>query len=477
MTATSDAQPRVSRRRKLLLGAALLVMATAGVAVYLTRLRQAPPLPPEGAHDGLEPAVVDVVRSARDRVLKEPHSATAWGTLGEVFLANELEEESTVCFAQAERLDPTNPRWPYYRAGSLLNQGDPEGALLPLRRAVERCGTQDPTSPHLLLGETLLTLGQLEEAEEHFRLALARQTEDPRGHFDLGLLAISRQDWDTARTHLLRCLGSPSARQKARIQLAFVCSRLGDLTSADDFQQQAGRLPKDLDWVDPFITEYMRWAVKKRDRYRLVENLEAAGRYTEAAALLQPMTEEFPEDYLPHLTLGKMLGRTGDYARAEPVLRKALRLAPDKVQVHHYLSLVLFTKAEALSRQKDEDPARARGVYQESADFARQALALKPDYGLAHMSLGLALKRLGQRAEAVAALRQAVRCTPEYAELHFYLGEALAEDGQTAEARTRLEQALRLAEPDAPWRPAARTCLDSLPADGGRKQDRPGKID
>src|SRR5262249_38708898 len=108
-------------------------------------------------------------------------------------------------------------------------------------------------------------------------------------------------------------------------------------------------------------------------------------------------------------------------------------------------------------------------------DLARQALALKPDYGFAHMTLGLSLKRLGQRAEAVDALRQAVRCTPEYAELHFYLGEALAEDGQTSEARRRLEQALRLAEPDAPWRQAARTCLDSLP--GGRNEQEQGRPD
>src|SRR5262249_53549213 len=146
---------------------------------------------------------------------------------------------------------------------------------------------------------------------------------------------------------------------KASAQLAAASQRLGDPAEADRYRAQADRLPKDFDWVDPYATEYLNWAAKKRSRYRLVEQLEAAGRLADAVSVLRPMAAEFPDDYLPQFTLGKYLGQLGDYAAAERALRRALELAPDKVQVHYYLSLVLMKKGEALLRRGDADPARA----------------------------------------------------------------------------------------------------------------------
>src|SRR5262249_42790331 len=156
-----------------------------------------------------------------------------------------------------------------------------------------------------------------------FNHVLAQQPEDARTHYDLGLLAVARQDRKTARAHLLRCLGSPFTRQKARLRLAPVCPRLGDLPAASEYSQPAQRMPKDADWLDPFVTDYLTFAVKKRARYRLAENLEAAGRFREAAEVLAPMTGEHPNDYQPHWALGKVLAQMGNLARAESALRKA----------------------------------------------------------------------------------------------------------------------------------------------------------
>jgi Flp pilus assembly protein TadD len=212
--------------------------------------------------------------------------------------------------------------------------------------------------------------------------------------------------------------------------------------------------------------------VKKRSRYRLAENLEAAGRLAEAAAVLQPMTEDFPDDYLPYLTLGKVLGRMGNYRGAERVLRHAQRLAPEKVQILYYLSLILMMQGQEQIRQGNGEQART--LLQEAVGLARRALTIMPDNGYAYMTLGLSLKELGERAEALIALRQAVRCNPELAELHFYLGDALAEDGREAEARPHLEQALEFGPADASWRQAARTRLAGLKKGTSSGKD-PGK--
>jgi tetratricopeptide (TPR) repeat protein len=459
--------PRCAMRRWLIASLLLVIVVAAmagGVLLRAVLKTPAPPVPPEAKGDRLEPAVVSAVQVIREKVLKEPRSAERWGDLGEVFLANELEEESAICFAEAERLDPSNPLWPYFQSGPLLNQGDREGAIILLTRAVERyeaVGEPAP-APRLRLAETLLFLGRQDEAEAHLRHAQDKQPDDPRVRYDLGLLAMAREDWPTAHRHLLMCLGSPMTQKKARVQLAAVCTRMGDLTNADEFQVQAERLPPDKDWIDPFITEYLHFAVKKRNRYKLAEQYETAGHFREAADVLRPLAAEFPDDYLAQMSLGKALGQMGDLQEAEPALRRAVQLAPDKVQGPYYLGLLLFKKGEAVARGGNSERAQAQALFREAAGLARQALAIKPDYGYAHMVLGLSLNQLGERGPALAALRQAVRCNPEFAELHYHLGEMLAEDGQGAEARPRLEQALRLAPPGAPWRLAAETRLAEL---------------
>jgi tetratricopeptide (TPR) repeat protein len=446
----------------VLLGAAVLAGAALATGAWLrwARPRPAPPVPPEVKADALEPAVLTAIGVARERVLKEPASAEAWGDLGKVFLANEMQDEANVCFARAEQLDAHNPRWPYFQGGTWQARGDYAAALPLLRRAADLCAGPEAGNvvPRLLLAETLLTLGRTDEADAEVRQAADSKPDDARVQFDRGLVAAARQDWPAAREHLRRCLGSPYARQKACVQLAAASRRLGEAAAAEDFRRQADRLPPDLEWGDPFVAEYLHWAVRKRARYRLAEQLEAAGRPADAVAVLGPLARDYPDDYLPHLTVGKLLGQTGDLGTAEQALRTARRLAPDKVQVYYYLSLVLFRRGEERERKGERD----RASFEEAADMARRATELKPDYGFAHMALGLTLKRLGRADEALAAFRQAVRCNPEFAEMHFHLGEALAESGRAEEARPRLEQALRLAPPGAGWRQAARDRLEGL---------------
>ena len=116
-------------------------------------------------------------------------------------------------------------------------------------------------------------------------------------------------------------------------------------------------------------------------------------------------------------------------------------------------------------RQQRADVARQVAVDRRDP-LAREALARKPDYGFAHMSLGLALKQLGKKTEAVKSLEEAVRCTPEYADIHLHLAEALADAGRAADAVPRFEEALRLAPPDWPRRTTAEARLAELKKGG-----------
>ncbi len=443
--------PRAGARRRRLfllvsLFPCLLVCLLLG---WYTWRRQAAPLPPEVSLDGADPALARAIETARHKVREEPRSAAAWGHLGKLLLASHFEEPAAACFVQAETLDAADPRWPYLRADSLV-QHDPDAALPLLRRTVELCDRTDPanTAPRLRLAETLLAVGRSDEAEAPLRRVLEIEPDNPRAHLDLGLMAYDRDDLATSRAHLERCQESPWTRRRACNQLAALHQRLGDSGAAAEYSRRAAAAPADRSWDDPFLREARRPAQVGTVRLKVAESLEAAGRYAEAASLLRDVVRESP-DYGAFIGLGKDLLLLGDDAGAEEALRAAVALAPERAQAYYYLSKLFFLRAE---KQRRQGPA-AEG-FRAAEDFARAAIARKPDHALAHLSLGLSLRNLGRRTEAINALREAVKCSPDSAELYLHLGETLAEDGRRTEARTELQRAVQLAKPDDP-RPRA----------------------
>jgi len=78
--------------------------------------------------------------------------------------------------------------------------------------------------------------------------------------------------------------------------------------------------------------------------------------------------------------------------------------------------------------------------------FARAA-QLAPSMPLAHMNLGVALRRQGRVAAAIASHRRALALGGADAALHSNLGNALREAGHLAEAETHLRKAVE-AQPD-----------------------------
>jgi tetratricopeptide (TPR) repeat protein len=434
----------------------LIVLALAGLGVgcyfYFRPEPVTYPDPPEVKGDESEPKVAAFIQRYREEVVKNPASAEAWGNLGQAFRNNELDAESNICFAQAEKLDSNDPQWPYLLSGPLIDSGHWEESLPYLQRAVDilEANSDSRTTPRLMLAEVFLVLGRHDEAEAQIRRSLELEQNNIRAEFDLAALASSREDWRTAQTHLLRCLSNRYTQQKARIQLAQVSRKLGDFAKADEYQKEADQLSKDPHWPDRF-QDPKQFAKKKRTRYKIVEEAEAAGNFKLAVEIVKPMLEDYPDDPIPYFILGKLLGQMGDFPGAETALRQALNLAPEKVQNHYYLALILFMGAEQQER-KGADRARVEPLYRDAIAQANEALKIKPDYGIAHMVLGRAHRHLGERSEAKTELEKALHYNPEHGELHMYVGEILAEDGNIPDARTQFVQALSLAPPNAPWK-------------------------
>ncbi len=411
------------------------------------------PLPPSVDLEGADAAVVSAVDAALTRVKREPYTLAAWDDLGKLLRASDYRAEAAACFAVAERLDPAEPRWPYLRGEALATNGDAEAALAPLRRAAALCvgPHADDVVPHLRLGEVLLAQGQIDEAEEQLSQAREADPSNPNVLLNLALVAFARDDLTTSRTLAERARRSPLTQRRACVHLAAVCQRLGDETAAADYSRRLASLPTDPAWPDPYVLECLQRAVGQAGRFRYVEGREAQGRLAEAVAVQREIAKEAP-DARVFVGLARNLSQLGDHAGAEEAARSALSLVPDNVQALYLLSKSLWAQGEGAEARKEPDAARGR--FEAAIVAARQALARKPDHALAHMLLGLSLKRLEKRDEAIAALRLAVQCAPELPDPHLHLGEALAEAGQVAEARTHLKHAFELARPDDP-RPRA----------------------
>jgi tetratricopeptide (TPR) repeat protein len=419
------------RTRRWLCGLLLLALLGAGgAAVVLLRRDQPPPAPDL---TGADPALVALVEGSQAKVRKAPRDARAWGHLGMVLQANSYFDESVVCLREAERLDPTEPRWPYFLA-TALTLSDPEAALTKLRRTVELLG-EKAVPPRLRLAELLLAQGYAEEAEGQFRRVLQSAPHLPLAHLGMARVTAQRNDTTASLQHLERCLSDPLTARAARGLRAELFQRGGDPRAAERERRLASRLPETDPPTDVLLEEMFALEVGQTAAITRGTRLLRQGRTDEAIALLRKTTTDYPDSGPVWVALGRAYLECRRPDAAERVLRVAVE------------------------KERGEEPLRCLGQallelgrVEEAADQFRSALQARPNSVEAHTSLGQCLKQLGRREEAIRAYRQALRYRPNSVEAHAQLGELLAAAGRKEEAREHLEAAESLKgdrEPDA----------------------------
>jgi tetratricopeptide (TPR) repeat protein len=419
------------RRLAIALGFVLTLLSVGGIIVLWQGRRTAPPTPSDVDLADADPAVKLVIQSAQAAVRRAPRSADAWGRLGMVLAAHGYYPESVACFAEAQRLDPGELRWPYFQ-GVALTLGDPDAAIPQLRRAVELC---EPASlaARLRLADVLLGQGQAGDAEELFREVLAYEPDNPHAHLGLGQLACQRNDWASSLTHLARSAASPLTEKRARILVAGVYQRRGDVSAAERERRLANDLPADPEMPDPLLEDLERLQVGRQARLARASGLLKQNQAAAAVAVLGKLVQDYPDYASAWLGFGRALVQLERYAAAERALRQAALLDPERVEVQFYLGVALFQQGRTL----------------DATTFFRRATELRPDYALAQYNLGQCLKAQGDLGGAIAALRAAVRYKPHYAQAHTDLGELLARDGQRELALQHARLALELDPTDA----------------------------
>lgn len=142
---------------------------------------------------------------------------------------------------------------------------------------------------------------------------------------------------------------------------------------------------------------------------------------------LQHKIEETPLPY-DYAQLGELLYKRGDFAKAEPVLRQAVKNIDDEPESRYWLALTLEKLGKA----------------EESVKHLQPIVAEDPRYkfGEAYLAYARSLATAGQTEKALAAFRKVLdRST--FPEARVRYGLLLGENGNPDEARRQLEQAVR----------------------------------
>jgi tetratricopeptide (TPR) repeat protein len=82
------------------------------------------------------------------------------------------------------------------------------------------------------LAEAEEGLGELENAEDHARRALARSSDDPTANLVIAMVLMKQEKLPEARDALLKAAAADPASQKAHYQLSLAYARLGDPASS-----------------------------------------------------------------------------------------------------------------------------------------------------------------------------------------------------------------------------------------------------
>jgi Flp pilus assembly protein TadD len=170
-----------------------------------------------------------------------------------------------------------------------------------------------------------------------------------------------------------------------------------------------------------------------RLQMQYARSLDVAGRGADAVREYEAILGKNPASSTVHEDLGRLLFRSGDYAKAASHLQQAVQSRPDDPVLAQEL---------AYSLDQAGDRAQAAAVY-------RKVLAQAPQAVMARGLLAENLVGQGKKEEAVALLQEGLKATPTAPLLHREMGSILERSGRPGEAAAAYRAYARLA-PNAP---------------------------
>jgi tetratricopeptide (TPR) repeat protein len=404
-----------------------MTLVAAGVLALLM-FRSAAPIPkgpPEVDLSNASDSTKALIGTARDAVLRSTDSASAWGRLGVILLANELDPDAVTCFQQAVILAPDEYRWTYY-LGLAVTALDRPLAISSFRKACE-LRPNDPIG-HARLGELLLAAGDLEGAGRHLEMSIRKNSSpDPRPLQALARVRLLEGKPEEARRLAEQANAlAPDSRMVLEV-LAQALDRLGEKESVKTLLQRVHSLPdRPLPWRDPYAEQALAMRSDSSATVDEAIRLSEAGNLTAAVELLSAALEKSPGEVQLSLTLAQVYVRSDKLAEALRVLKAAQAAAPQNAEICFRIGVVRYLREE----------------FAVAVDAFTQAIQLKPDHWMALTNLGHCYQQLKDPGAAIHAFQQALQIAPENHNARINLAKILLQTGQQDQAKQHLQKVL-----------------------------------
>ena len=268
-------------------------------------------------------------------------------------------------FKEAERAlraylvtDPKSGQARYLLGYALLRQNSPNASLEEYTRAA---ALQTPTAEQLReVGQDYVLLGDYPDAVKWILRSIDMNGSDPDGWYSLGRLRYTEQRFGDAADCFKHALLLAPGSVKVENNLGLAYEGLNRTDDAVIAYRQA------IAWQDAGSPEQ----VSEQPLLNLAIVLVHQGELTEAQPLLLRAVAIAPEDPRIHEQLGQLYMQQGDFLEAQKYLEKATRLDPQKSNLHFLLGQAY----RHLGREQD-----AKKQFETSAQLARDSAAPKSD--------------------------------------------------------------------------------------------------
>ena len=410
------------------------------------------------SYGNLPPAFARALKSARDRALRDGHSADDVRALAHLYHANRLFDEARTSYELLQAMPGgLDARDHYYLADIAQYQGDLERAESELRSVVG--GAPEYLPARLGLGNVLFKEGKADVAKKEYRDILATDANQPEAMFALAKIDLLDGDEDAAVALLDALMASHPENASGAGLYAQILDRRGDKVRMAEMTHRSRQRPEP-EPQDPWMDALLADCYDKQSLGLKFEEYYTCGEIDRAVPLLGRFEELDPKSPIPNLLRGVMQSRVHDDAGAVREYREALEKGanPEKICPYIAQSMLALGKASEAAellagyyaKMPDSIPiltayadvVAKQGNTALATILLSRVLEKEPYLVAENMSLARILWTAGDRDGAAKCLERAAKASPNDVLSRSFLGEYYLGNGDPVSAIAPLEQAL-----------------------------------
>lgn len=425
--------------REPAIAVAVAAILAAALALAPPASRAQPPLEPveRPRTDSYERPVQEQLHTAReilDRLLEDPDPdrlqlTAAFGHIGQLYLVYDFWRIARTALANAEKLDPTDARWPYYQAIANTYDGNDEAAVAALDRVLKL--VPDDLAARTRRAYALLDLGGFEDAAEECRRILELDPSHSAAYLGLGRIEFEAGRFERAIEHFTRALDGQPEGSAIHHRIGLALRRLGRREEAADHLARNQQIP--VSYADPLYSAMQALNVSRKAVFARGAEAMRTGNPELALVAFEAALRALPDDPETLFNVAMALVDLGDKPAAEARLREAIALDPDYREPRFNLALIL---AE-------------RNDFEGAERHFRRATEIDPDDLDARTRWADTLTRLDRADEAIGVLDAVLAVDAALPAARLALGAAQQASDDLEAARTTLNEVLEAA-PGAP---------------------------